>query len=85
MINNYLYFCKEQRKRYLKNARRCLRAGRCYQEEWMQGYKQGLQVAYDFSSRSWRRLQKDIEARNNKGFQVASVHRSSVRRLNQLS
>jgi len=75
MINNYLYFCKEQRKRYLHNTRRCLRARRRYQREWLKGFNHGLQIAYDISSRSWRRLQKDIEARTATGSCIAEVNR----------
>jgi len=73
MINNYLDWVKRQRKYCVKNALRHARQSCCAKEEWARGFYKGLSMANDFSGQNFKRLQKDIEARNARGDCIAEV------------
>jgi len=73
MIDNYLDFVKEQRKRATASARHSLYESRKHNEPWHNGFCRGLKLAYEFESRHWRTLQKDIECRNEDGGSIAEV------------
>ena len=73
MIKNYLDFVKVRRTLALRNARENLDKSRRATDEWQNGFHRGLKLAYDFESRHWRILQKDIEARERLGLELKFV------------
>ena len=75
MINNYLDWVKRRRKWYVQSAVRHEREFRDAGDDWTLGFNKGLAMAYDCAGLDFKRLQKDIEARNDAGSCVAEVNR----------
>ena len=75
MINNYLDWVKQQRKYSVKMAVLYGRRDREVVGDWSKGFYKGLAMAFDYSVQNFKRLQKDIEARNAAGSCVAEVNR----------
>jgi len=63
MIDNYLDFVKGRRAYALREMRHCRDKSRQFQENWANGFYRGMALVWEFESRHWRTLQKDIEAR----------------------
>ena len=73
MINNYLDWAKRERKYSVKMSVMYGRREREATDAWSKGFYTGLSMAYDYSGRHFKRLQKDIEARNDEGDCVGVV------------
>jgi len=67
VINNYLDWVKAQRKYSVKMSLMYGRREREVSGEWGKGFYKGLAMAYDYSGRNFKKLQKDIEAHNKGG------------------
>jgi len=65
MIKNYLDYVKGMRRNNLILARQYAREAREEANEFIRGHCKGMRLAYGLSSRHWRTLQKDIEARQD--------------------
>jgi len=73
MIENYLDFVKGKRAYALELARDYMEKSRCTTDEWCDGFYRGMKLAFEFESRHWRILQKDIEALNKRCHAVMDV------------
>ena len=62
MIDNYLDWAKRRRKYCVKMAVRYGRDSCIVKDDQAKGFYRGLAMAYDYSGRNLKRLQKDIEA-----------------------
>ena len=73
MIENYLDFVKSRRKFAISEAFRAMRLSRATDDKWMNGFYRGMDLVYDYECSQWRKLQKDIEARNALDHVVADI------------
>lgn len=85
MIDNYLDFVKVKREHSLYEARRAQYMARNNVGEWTEGFYRGMALAFDFESRHWRALQKDIEALDAQGMTLKAVGRMVPERQIKLS
>lgn len=66
MIDNYLSYVKRLRQSAIERARHYSALSRVNANDWINGFYRGHAQAASFEARSWRHLQKDIEAVRSK-------------------
>jgi len=70
MIDNYLDYCKAQRKTSVELMMEYHRQSRSELDDWGKGFYAGHAQSRSFEAHHWRRLQKDIEVREAEGYEL---------------